>query len=221
MKKYILLLSVALISLQVYSQNCEVKLEDISGAYEGDCKKGLANGTGKASGTDTYEGSFKKGLPDGQGTYIWANGDVYVGEFKKGVKSGAGKITTSEGEKTGYWLDGDYIGTEKYAYKMLSADSNISDIKFARKGDESNEIIISYELKGRRTQHDDIVVTELQGNYASLVQEPWTKTLSQVSFPFRFNVTGKEAFDVVINQPGKWEVKVILVVANGLNVNGK
>jgi len=29
------------------AQKCEVKLESIAGNYEGDCKKGLANGEGK------------------------------------------------------------------------------------------------------------------------------------------------------------------------------
>ncbi len=211
MEKYILILSVVLISFHVYSQDCEVKLDDISGSYKGDCKKGLAHGMGEAIGTDKYKGSFKKGLPDGQGTYTWANGDVYIGGFKKGLKSGAGEITTSEGVKTGFWLDGDYIGTEKYAYKMMSADSNISDIKFSRKEGESHDIVISYESKGRRTKHDNIIVKTLQGNYASLIQEPWTKTLSQVNFPIRFQVEGTEIYDIVINQPGEWEVKVILI----------
>ena len=72
---------------------CEVKLDEIKGTYEGGCKKGKAEGSGKAVGTDTYEGEFKKGLPHGEGTYTWANGNVFRGLFKKGKKEGKGKPT--------------------------------------------------------------------------------------------------------------------------------
>lgn len=41
-------------------QQCKVLLHEISGKYEGDCKKGLAHGVGKAIGRDTYEGEIKK-----------------------------------------------------------------------------------------------------------------------------------------------------------------
>jgi len=40
--------------------DCAVELASIRGKYEGDCKKGLANGKGKPIGTDTDEGEFKK-----------------------------------------------------------------------------------------------------------------------------------------------------------------
>lgn len=212
MKKtaYFLIL-LLIVSLQSYAQNCEVKLEAISGTYDGDCKKGLANGTGKASGIDTYEGTFKKGFPDGNGTYTWANGDIYVGEFKKGSKSGAGKLTSADGTIEGYWTDDDYIGKDKYPYKLFSADNNISDIQFKRNGDAKNQIVFNYESKGRRAQHADIKVTPLQGNFASFVQEPWTKTLQQVQFPIRLQVSGAENFDIIINQPGNWDVKIKLV----------
>lgn len=39
---------------------CRVLLPEIADYYEGGCKKGLADGIGKAQGTDQYEGSFKK-----------------------------------------------------------------------------------------------------------------------------------------------------------------
>ena len=37
-------------------------METLKGTYTGECKKGKANGRGKAVGTDTYEGFFKTGL---------------------------------------------------------------------------------------------------------------------------------------------------------------
>ena len=211
MKTISILIVTLLITFQTYGQDCQVKLEAISGTYEGDCKKGLAQGSGKASGTDTYEGTFKKGLPDGNGTYTWANGDVYVGEFKKGVKSGAGKLTSADGTIDGYWADDEYIGKEKYPYKLLSADNNIADIQFSRKGSDKNQIVISYEKKGRRAEHGPINVKALLGNYGGLIQEPWTKTLTNVIYPIRFQVEGVERYDIVINQPGNWDVTVKLI----------
>jgi hypothetical protein len=56
-------------------EDCKVLLPALSGSYEGSCKKGVADGRGKASGTDAYEGEFRKGLPDGKGTCTWSNGD--------------------------------------------------------------------------------------------------------------------------------------------------
>ena len=48
-----------LFSTNVFAQ-CEVLLNDIKGTYDGNCKKGKADGFGKAVGTDTYEGEFKE-----------------------------------------------------------------------------------------------------------------------------------------------------------------
>ena len=62
----------------VFAQ-CEVIPDDIKGTYDGECKKGKANGFGKAVGTDTYEGEFKKGFPHGKGTYTWGNGNIFTG----------------------------------------------------------------------------------------------------------------------------------------------
>ena len=218
------LIAILMVSFQTYGQDCEVKLKAISGIYLGACKKGLAQGKGVSSGTDKYEGNFKKGLPDGTGTYTWANGDIYVGSFKKGLKSGEGKLTTMAGTIVGYWAEDEYIGKEKYPYKLFSADNNISDIQLTRKGNEKNQILIHYEAKGRRAQHGNIIVKALEGNYASLIQEPWSKTLTQVIYPIRLQVENTrndkyaERFDIIINQPGEWDVKVKLIGTQGLNV---
>jgi hypothetical protein len=223
--KTIYLIIVALfISFFTNGQDCIVKLEAISGNYVGACKKGLAHGKGISSGVDKYDGTFKKGLPDGQGTYTWANGDIYIGEFKKGVKSGSGKLTSSLGTISGFWAEDEYIGKEKYPYRLFSADNTISEIQITRKGSDKNQILIHYESKGRKTQYGKIIVKALQGNYAGLIQEPWKKTLTQVTFPIRIQVENTrndkyaERFDIIINQPGDWDVKVKLVGTKGLNV---
>lgn len=78
-----------------YSQSgpCKILKPEIAASYSGDCKKGLANGNGIATGKDKYEGKFKDGLPQGNGTYEYANGDKYEGDFKDGMRSGNGKFT--------------------------------------------------------------------------------------------------------------------------------
>ncbi|MCU0459673.1 MAG: hypothetical protein MUE37_11375 [Bacteroidales bacterium] len=98
MRKTALLLGSVIISSwfsAAWSQNnCKVLKPGIDSTYAGDCKQGLANGQGTATGIDRYTGEFKKGLPDGTGTYIWNNGDKYEGEWKKGLREGTGKYTT-------------------------------------------------------------------------------------------------------------------------------
>ncbi|MGV8092965.1 MAG: hypothetical protein AB2L24_14000 [Mangrovibacterium sp.] len=49
------------------TNTCKVLLTEISGSYEGECKKGLADGFGKATGVDQYEGELKKRLPEREG----------------------------------------------------------------------------------------------------------------------------------------------------------
>ena len=72
---YLVLLTFILLSLSnnfTYSQteeSCKVLISEISEKYEGDCKNGLAHGTGVAKGIDLYEGRFKKGIPNGKGKY--------------------------------------------------------------------------------------------------------------------------------------------------------
>lgn len=97
-------------------QECRVLLPGIAGKYTGECKKGLAEGTGTASGTDSYTGSFRKGLPDGEGTYTWATGAVYKGQWKKGMRDGYGTFTCQVNEKdsiqTGYWGEDIYCNSQ-------------------------------------------------------------------------------------------------------------
>ena len=121
MKKHSILLSVSILfalvlsaTLSAQDSGCKVLMESISGTYIGDCKKGLADGHGKAQGTDSYEGQFRKGLPNGTGTYIWSTGETYTGQWKKGIREGQGKyVFNSLGRDsvlTGYWKDNKYVG---------------------------------------------------------------------------------------------------------------
>lgn len=211
MKNLIIIFAVFLLPLLVGAQDCEVKLEAISGTYEGDCKKGVAHGQGKAVGTDTYEGEFKKGLPNGQGTYTWANAEVYVGEFKKGLKEGKGLLTKDGSTLEGYWLEDEYIGKESSPYKIMSQSGTIAKITARRQSGEKNQVDITYQQLGRKVGYNDIKVSNQIGNFGSLVQNQYVKAIQAVVFPFRFMVNANDNFDLQINQPGHWIVTVDLI----------
>ena len=145
-------------------------------------------------------------LPDGQGTYTWSNGDNYVGEFEKGLKSGSGKLTYADCIIIGYWVDDEYIGKYEYPYKMFSAGKRVTDIHFTRIGDD---IVFCFESRGRQKGLKFMPVKAYQGNYASLLCEPKTNTLTQVNYPIRLMINVGD-IDIIINQPGNWHVKVIM-----------
>ena len=75
---------------------CLVKVPELFGAYEGECKRGKAHGTGTAEGTDQYTGTWKWGYPDGEGVYTYVDGRVYAGEMKKGLREGKGSLAQDD-----------------------------------------------------------------------------------------------------------------------------
>jgi len=95
-------------------ESCKVLRPELLGTYEGDCKNGLANGHGKATGLDVYEGNFKKGLPNGVGTYTWNTGAIYKGGWKKGMRHGVGRynylVNDTEVVEEGLWKNDQYKG---------------------------------------------------------------------------------------------------------------
>ena len=79
MKKHILLyFSYFFIVTPLLSQPCSVSVDSLKGEYNGDCKKGKAEGKGTAVGIDSYKGNFKNGYPNGEGKYIWKNGLCFI-----------------------------------------------------------------------------------------------------------------------------------------------
>ena len=70
------LLAACLVTSTAWAQNCGVRDAKLRGQYDGECRRGWANGQGKASGVDRYEGSFLDGQAHGQGRYTFANQQV-------------------------------------------------------------------------------------------------------------------------------------------------
>lgn len=79
--------------------------------YEGEMRRGYAEGTGTQSQTDggRYEGEWKESRQEGEGTYFSADGSVYKGGWKNGKPHGFGTYRTPEGRvMRGQWVDGEY-----------------------------------------------------------------------------------------------------------------
>ena len=192
---------------------CKVLMSDISGTYKGECKKGLANGVGEATGKDFYSGEFKNGLPHGQGRYQWANGDSYQGEWKKGKMEGSGEMKKKLAERdsvfSGYWIDNEYIGKHKETYTLNQKGINVVDVNFVRLNGNKNEIEISYYKNGKPIPTYNFGVTELLGRYGNITKSDYAKSLIAVTYPFRAEVYGGAyVFDFTINQKGKWRISV-------------
>ena len=175
-------------SLQA-QKDCEVKVLGIEKIYEGDCKKGLAHGEGKASGDDIYEGSFKKGLPSGYGEYIWANGNIYKGEWKRGMKQGKGELRLiREGRDSlvvGYWSNDEYIGRYEHAYEVLSKTPEIVSVKFSKKGDEKDELIL---LITKGLDPTSVIGLSVTGLYGAGIPANRTVVYRHIDYPWQGSI---------------------------------
>lgn len=132
-----------------------VLIEAIGEKYEGDLKRGLAHGKGKAWGeSDSYRGNFKKGYPHGEGIYTWGNGSVYKGEFVKGKMSGQGELRIKrkigiDSILSGYFKADKYVGKYKEAYRVTS-EQGIRKVEFQKNAGDINQISIMVYSDGQQ-----------------------------------------------------------------------
>lgn len=205
------------LSLGMAQETCQVLLEDITGTYEGDCKKGIAEGKGKSVGTDTYEGEFKKGLPQGTGKYTWANGDVYEGEFKKGLKDGAGKMLVMlEGgtskEQTGYWNDDTYIGQYPTPYKLQYRSSGVTAVRVnpaKNVTDDGATLYVEIQQKGRTAPNAKFNFTVTNGIILNQVPTGSTTNIHVGEFPIFFSIGYMgENIELEIYQKASWNIVI-------------
>lgn len=218
MKISALLFFTIFISGYSFAQDCKVLKPEIATSYKGECKNGLANGTGTAEGQDSYFGEFKKGLPDGKGTYIWANGSIYKGYMKKGLREGRGSYVwhTANGDSTliGLWNKGKYdkfgntpyqVGrTEsivRYSVSKGLAVGNKITFRFMRGGKSCSEVS---GLNVFRTSGTD----GLNGTYLEIkdavfpLEMRLTFTVPNLMYTIECNCV----FNLTINEQGSWDV---------------
>jgi len=194
-------------------QDCKVLMKSISDTYDGECKKGLADGYGLARGSDTYEGNFKKGLPHGKGKYIWNNGDYYEGEWKKGRMEGNGKmvfkvVNNQDSIVAGFWEKGEYVDIFKVPYEVPNKSSNITKIEFSLLNEMSNEITFRF-FSGKQLEIGEFVITPTEGMYSTFRNTGKSVEISGVQFPFQAYVNAPPYnFDFVIYKPGKWGIRL-------------
>ncbi len=200
------------------AQDCKVLLESISSEYYGPCKKGLANGKATARGVDEYVGNFKNGLPHGKGTYKWANGDKYEGNWKNGMRHGKGTFSyRKDGQKlelTGIWKNNEYLKEEKIAPYTRGHINNLDRYTIKRVGD-GDKILITYYDKGSVSSPPSDYIFQLDSG--SWITTGQAHGYEGVTFPANVKITytitskgmsTKVRFEIIINQPGEWEIKL-------------
>lgn len=206
-------------------ETCTVKVKNLQGQYEGECRKGYANGKGSAKGIDTYEGGFKSGYPNGNGQYIWANGDVYVGNWKMGARDGKGKFSYTKDEENkvdeGIWDNNIYLGEKLLPPKVIEKINIDSDYFFDRLSN-GDKITISFTQNGNPIIPLDLYLIHTCG---SEFKEGYNVGLINITFPFRCKIKFRSdngivkedcILDFEIPQQGDWTLN-INIKSNMLN----
>ena len=205
--------------------DCKVLKAEISLIYKGDCKDGLADGDGDASGRDHYVGEFKKGFPHGKGTYDWSTGEVYEGDWRKGLRHGSGEFSFIVNGKdttlSGRWVRDEFVGSnaKEAPYKIIYKN-NIGRLNFIYYGTSKgagNDIRFRIlrgiaEVGVSPTLNGDSGTMWADGNFIGFrnVEFPFTGTIIFSAPNAFFSATLKYELRFVINEPGKWNIHIYL-----------
>jgi hypothetical protein len=208
---------------------CKVLMSSIGDHYEGDCKKGVASGKGKAEGADQYVGEFKDGLPHGTGVYRWKNGDIYEGHWVNGKRDGTGGMSykrsgATDSVVTGFWKKDQYTGLFEKPYIIHSRSYKVIKVAITKNPkDKGNVIIVEVQNttggtvslnSGFQPKPELTDLTLQKGNYGIINKalsgpKSTTRQLSQVDFPFRATFKfGDQEADIEIDEPGYWKIFV-------------
>jgi hypothetical protein len=237
MKIYFFVTGFIMQVLSLSAQDCKVLVDSLRGTYTGECRKGLAHGTGTASGTDSYTGNFKNGYPEGQGKYTWKNGDWYEGEWKKGKQNGMGTFThrvingTGQTETmTGFFKNGEYKGKFERPYTTEMLTNNFSSISIKKMNTLVSEITFTIKntTAGGSTNSQPVLpkseiknIQLLQGNYTEMIYDTASQVTNRyifrnVIYPFSAIITFERARSVQqvaiakieLNENGNWMIRV-------------
>jgi hypothetical protein len=226
MKKLFLIIicSVSINTLFAQDADCKVLVDSLKGTYTGECKKGLANGTGKAVGINTYDGEFKSGFPEGKGKYTWTNGNYYYGSWKKGLKDGKGELHHFEDGKesliTGYWKKDNYRGEYENPYVITNVTTEVGRVQVTNMNEKENSIAVTVESLNTQSSPSSFqastVMTNFQitrGQFISKSSNALTNkeitTFRGVIFPFRCSFYfGNSIVEIEFFDKGAWDVIV-------------
>ncbi len=228
MKRLLMLLalSVSISNASAQTATCTVLLDSLKGTYEGECKNGKANGTGKAIGINTYDGEFKNGYPEGKGKYTWSNGNYYYGGWKKGQKEGKGELHQFEDGKetlvTGYWKKDNYRGEYENPYVITNVTPEIGRVQVSKMSNTESTISVTVESLvnsssfTRSTFATTAVMTAhqvIRGQYVSKSNNALTNKevtiFRGVIFPFRCRFEfGSSMIEIEFFEKGAWDVIV-------------
>ncbi len=217
--KLILSLVLFLTGIVIYSQDtgCAVKMESISGAYTGKCKKGFAHGKGSSEGIDSFTGEFRKGLPHGSGTYTWANGDYYTGKWKYGLKDGEGKLVSGDSIVEGIWKEDSYMGKKLISPYKINRSLSVTRSSFKKSNSTNHEVIVKLIRAGiENSGVENFMIAYSSGSQYKAgnhtgIQNPGFPLDVKVTFTAwnMFRTARSEViFDFTINQPGHWDVVI-------------
>jgi len=198
----------------VFAQyDCKVLVKELQGQYNGECKKGLANGEGRAKGEDEYAGSFKKGYPNGFGIYTYANGSVYIGNYNKGLKDGYGylkKINESGAVQKDYglWLADSLIidNDVKALYKVKERKGvKVIDPKLTKDEGLENQVWIQFMVDGFPDKSVELTKAEISSGTQISTRDRSLNTLVAFGEIKEFPVTFRLEYQ--IRQINHFEMK--------------
>jgi hypothetical protein len=199
---------------------CQVLLPGLAGKYTGDCKSGLADGTGEAIGEDYYKGEFVKGLPEGAGTYLWKNGAVYIGEWRRGMRHGKGKYEFTYQDRdsvlAGEWKNDKFMGIKVPPPYVIEYRYGIGRVTCWKIGDRP---YVKYKFSrggGDTYSVSNLMMQSSSGSERTNVE---FTGYEQVEFPFwgKITFTAPNAWytamltcelRLTINEPGAWIVTI-------------
>ena len=216
-----LLLLLFFISLFVSAQEtCKVLLPSLDSLYRGDCKKGLANGSGEARGKFYYKGKFVNGYPQGVGRAEYPDGTVYNGLWKNGLRNGKGTLSFKENgrmvEKTWIW-ENDLKQKEVVppSYKIIT-QRNIGRLRVFDQGGTNSVWFYPKSDGGVISGFQDFLLSTSSGKEIIDIQKIGYE---EVTFPFKGSVKYKAwnklrtveqeiLLEIEITKPGNWVVEI-------------
>lgn len=204
--------------LNAQESNCKVLVPRISGTYNGECNKGLAQGKGIALGIDRYEGEFKKGLPEGLGVYHWADGSYYKGYWRQGLRDGSGIMTfRSDSTLKGYWKADKYTGKEEFKKYQVIQSRYVARSSFSKTGNSPLQVKVRLTMGGLpNSTIQDFSMVYTSGEEFRLgtvygiqnVTFPVNVRITYLTWNIMRTVQTNVTFEFKINEPGSWDVNI-------------